>query len=281
MINLEAIGTIIRDVAAQEVLPRWQKLGAGDIMEKTGPKDLVTVADRACEKALTPLLQAALPGSVVVGEEGVEADPATLKYLEGDKPVWIIDPIDGTMAFSEGRREFDVMVALAQGNEIKAGFIYAALDNDLYMAQKGEGVMRSQKLATTGEITVTPLHAHKMGENISEFTGILGRAYFAPEDRAALEAKGSKFKKWVSTICAGHDYCRLARGEAQFAVYNKCMPWDHVPGLALLQEQGFKYARFDGTPYRMNDPQGGLLIAPRDKWDEIQGVLFGSKAAAA
>jgi fructose-1,6-bisphosphatase/inositol monophosphatase family enzyme len=274
-IDLEKIGGIIRDVARTEVLPRWQKLEKHEVMEKTGPKDLVTVADRACEKALEPLLKAALPGSVVVGEEGVEADPAIFKQLGGDKPAWIIDPVDGTMGFANGKPEFDVMVALALGHELRAGWIYAPVDDDLYMGARGRGVLRHKVLATTGKGEVLPIASTKVGQNISDFTGILGRAYFKEEERERLQAKGAHFKKWAHTICAGHDYARLVRGEAQFAVYNKSMAWDHAPGLALLQEQGFKFVRFDGSPYLLSDPTGGLLVAPAEKCEEIRKVLFG------
>ncbi|HVY12875.1 MAG TPA: inositol monophosphatase [Alphaproteobacteria bacterium] len=272
--NIERIGEIIREVAAAEVMPRWQKLEKHEILEKTGPKDLVTVADRACEKALAPRLVAELAGSVVVGEEGVEADASVYKQLEGGQLVWVIDPVDGTMAFSEGRREFDVMVALTRGKELLAGWIYSPTDDDLYMAEKGSGILRSHRLPTTGDAKPLPISPAKIGNDIKDFSGILGRANFSEEQRNALKTKQPHFKKWLPTVCAGHDYTRLVRGEAQFAVYNKCMAWDHAPGLALLQEIGFKFARFDGSPYRLSDPSGGLLIVPSAQWEEIQRLLF-------
>ena len=52
-----------------------------------------------------------MPGSTVVGEEAVAADAALLDRLLGEQHVWIIDPIDGTTNFIEGRNEFAVMVA--------------------------------------------------------------------------------------------------------------------------------------------------------------------------
>src|SRR3546814_4788643 len=63
--------------------------------------DLVTIADEAAERALAARLPALVPGSVLVGEEGVERDAGLLGLLQGDAPVWIVDPIDGTKNRSE------------------------------------------------------------------------------------------------------------------------------------------------------------------------------------
>ncbi|MBM3573671.1 MAG: inositol monophosphatase, partial [Alphaproteobacteria bacterium] len=87
---------------------------AGDIKEKTGPKDLVTIADVEAERRLGPVLTDLLPGSVVIGEEAASADPTVLNRLAGEAPVWLIDSVDGTLNFSEGDPRFCVMVPLAR-----------------------------------------------------------------------------------------------------------------------------------------------------------------------
>src|SRR3546814_9282988 len=56
-----------------------------------------------------------LPGSLVVGEEAVHAEPALMDQLASDAPVWILDPIDGTRNFAHGRPVFAIMVALEIG----------------------------------------------------------------------------------------------------------------------------------------------------------------------
>src|SRR3546814_8953683 len=85
--------------------------------------DLVTVVDVAVEKRLTARLTDLLPGSLVVGEEAVHAEPALMDQLASDAPVWILDPIDGTRNFAHGCPVFAIMVALAQGGESIAGWI--------------------------------------------------------------------------------------------------------------------------------------------------------------
>ena len=67
-------------------MPRWRQLAEHEVVEKSGPHDLVTVADQRAEEQLTRGLAALLPGSVVVGEEAVHAKPATYEALHGDAP---------------------------------------------------------------------------------------------------------------------------------------------------------------------------------------------------
>ena len=70
--ELSKVETAVREAAAAEILPHFQQIAAHEISEKSGPHDLVTVADRGAEEHLTAALSALLPGSVVVGEEAVQ-----------------------------------------------------------------------------------------------------------------------------------------------------------------------------------------------------------------
>src|SRR4030095_3156841 len=106
--DADRVTRLIQEAAAAEIMPRFRQLAAGDVREKA-PGDLVTVADEAVEARLAPALEALLPGSVVVGEEAAAADPNLLNRLFDDQPVWIIDPVDGTSNFAEGRPAFAVM----------------------------------------------------------------------------------------------------------------------------------------------------------------------------
>ena len=59
----------VRDVARTEIMPQFRRLSPGDIDAKSGPDDLVTVADRAAEAALAAALVPLFPGAEMVGEE--------------------------------------------------------------------------------------------------------------------------------------------------------------------------------------------------------------------
>ncbi|MGH6620155.1 MAG: inositol monophosphatase family protein, partial [Alphaproteobacteria bacterium] len=128
----------LRETSAEDILPRFRSLKAGDVMEK-GPDDPVTVADIASEKRLTRMLAPLVPGSVVVAEEAVFRDPTLLDLLKGDRPVWLIDPIGGTKTFLRGEAGFGIYVSLLQDGITLAGWVHDPVGGETSYAALGEG----------------------------------------------------------------------------------------------------------------------------------------------
>ncbi len=269
MVEIDAVARIMREIAAAEILPRWRNLGSGDVVAKTGPNDIVTVADRAAEERLSARLKDLVVGSEVVGEEGVHADASVLRNFASGVPVWVIDPIDGTSAFAKGDPDFAVMVALVCGPELLAGWILAPVSGEIHMAERGAGVWHDR-----GGKRVRLERPHIPSER-SGLVGLLGRRAMTDARRALIASRAGDFAALRDVSCAGIDYPRLLTGDAHFAVYNKSEPWDHLPGLAMAVEQGFVFSKHDGSPYRPGDNTGGLIVAPNDEVaDAIRRLLL-------
>lgn len=192
-----------------------------------------------------------------------------MDLFKQNQPIWVIDPIDGTMAFANGKPEFDVMLALTQNNTLLAGWIYSPVEDDLYIGTCDDGAMRIHKKGAAQKLSTPTIHGLK------DYTGILGNNLLSKEHRDFVKSQEPKFRKIHSSISAGHDYAMLLRGEAQFAVYGKCMPWDHLPGLTMLSCLGFVYCKHDGSPYVPGDVTGGLIIAPnQNALNEIRAIVM-------
>jgi len=267
----ELVAQIMRVTADEVIMPRYKALGEGDIREKTGPKDLVTIADLESEHRMTPLLQDLLPGSLVIGEEATSDDPEIFRLLDGDGPVWIVDPVDGTSNFAKGGRHFCVMVGLVVGGETVLGVILDPLGECWISAERGGGAWRQSYDGSVAErLSVLP------PAPVNEMRGALNFRFLdSPlkeemRDRAN-DALGDHFRLG----CAGHEYLHMVTGEAHFAMYIKKMPWDHVPGCLIHSETGGHQARFDGQPYQAHDMTGGILAAPdQASWQALHKVLF-------
>ena len=137
-IDHQQVEALLREAAAREILPLWRNLHDHQVEEKQR-NDVVTVADRACEAWLGGRLQALLPGSLGVGEEAAHDDPSIMAALESVRPVWIIDPLDGTNNFAAGQEPIAVMVCLVRQGETLAAWIYDPLGDSLLSAEKGAG----------------------------------------------------------------------------------------------------------------------------------------------
>jgi fructose-1,6-bisphosphatase/inositol monophosphatase family enzyme len=248
---------LVREAAADIILPRFQSLGDGEIDEKDGG-ELVTVADIETERWLTARLPDLLPGSTVVGEEAVFADPAVFSRLSGEAPVWVIDPIDGTWNFAHGRPIFGVLIALIQKGQVLAGWIYEPVSGTTVVGVRGDGVIfDGQRLRLEDS------------EAASGYVGTAARYLF---DRA--EARPDLIEQIYRTNCAGHEYVLILSGERAFSAYTKLKPWDHAAGSFLVVEAGGHSALLDEGCYDVANPSGNLLTARSETaWRDVAVVL--------
>ena len=137
--HTDDVSALILEVAARLILPRFRTLDRGEIHLK-GPGDLVTVADREAEAALTDALRAAEPGVLVVGEEASFDDPSLESRVGGAERAWVVDPVDGTRNFAHGSPDFGVMLAEVERGWPVRSWIWQPVHQHLYVAERGGGV---------------------------------------------------------------------------------------------------------------------------------------------
>ena len=249
-VDIDAVSALMRAVSEAEILPRFGALGDRDSWEKRSGA-VVTVADERAEAALAAGLGALLPGSAIVAEEASEAAPETLDALNRPGAVWVIDPIDGTANFSEGKPCFAVMVALVIDGEAAAGWIYDPVAESATVVERGAGAWRNgARLSVAGPAPE------------AEMTGAFG--WRLNKDRSF----SNRFRARTYNKCCGFDYLALADGRTHFAFYRGLKPWDHAAGQLMHAEAGGYGACVDGSAYRPGrKDQEGLLLAPdRDVW---------------
>ena len=174
--------SVIFEVAAAEILPRFRNLADADVRRKRSPRDLVTIADEAAEARLGEALQRLLPGSVVIGEEAADADPGVLARLGEAAPVWLIDPIDGTANFVAGNACFAVLVSLCRDGEVIAGWMVRPESGLAVHATAGGGAWAIE--AGTGE---RPLRLQPR-RGTAGLCGSLSRGAARSRPRAALHS---------------------------------------------------------------------------------------------
>lgn len=262
---IDEVSTLVREVARTIVLPRWRHLSDGEIQQKS-PGDLVTVADQESERALTAGLVALLPGSQVVGEEAVAADPGVLEHLGDSGAIWIVDPVDGTNNFAAGKTPFAVMVALLRDGEPAASWILDVVADRMVVAEAGSGAFVDGLRVKTR--TDDP--------GAAGLSGSLSRTYFPDDLRARVDARVHQLGEVThGRHCAGYEYPAVVADDQQFATFWRILPWDHVPGALIVREAGGTVRHLDGSPYRPTDSERGLLVAANeDIWQTVHAALF-------
>jgi fructose-1,6-bisphosphatase/inositol monophosphatase family enzyme len=244
----ERVAELMRETAAAELLPRFRTLAKEDIREKR-PGDFVTVADEASEQRLAAGLARILPGIPVVGEEAVFADASLLGLIgRPGEACWVVDPLDGTKNFAEGRDRFAMILCLVQDRQSVAGWILNVPTGQMAIAHRGQGVHLDGA-------AVAPRHPDRPPD------GFVGYNVLREFDRQLQPAQRRTLGRVMPGSCSGVEYLELLAGRADFNLYRRSMPWDHAAGTLMVTEAGGDARQPDGAFYNAAQPVANGVLA--------------------
>jgi fructose-1,6-bisphosphatase/inositol monophosphatase family enzyme len=271
--DIVAIVELVRGVAKTIIMPRFGHIGPADLRTKSGPLDPVTVADEAAERALNAGLHAMFPDVVIIGEEAVSAEPRLMAALSGIKPVFVIDPIDGTQNYAAGLPLFGVMIALIEGDETRAGLIYDPIRDDTVVAMAGQGAFLIRRDPAGTEDWIR-LHVAKPAPPEAMIASISWQYMKEPERTRVLRGLTS-LGQTPNFRCAAHTYRALAMGHLHATLSRRTLPWDHAAGALIAAEAGGYVRKPDGSAYQPSSLEGGILAAVDEESFRVLQGLFG------
>jgi len=269
LVDVTTLAHVLRRAAQTEILPRFRRLGSGDVRAKSEATDLVTEADERAEHMIKAEVARLWPEALFVGEESVAADPALLKKLADADLAIIVDPVDGTFNFAAGIPAFGVMASVVSKGETVAGIIFDPMGDDWVLAERGSGAWLRRPDGETLRLNVAP------SVPLDELVGMAATGFLPKEKRAEIMGNLAKVRYTTCYRCAAHEYRTLAGGYVHYLMYNKLMPWDHLAGSLISAEAGAYVRRFDGSPYLPHHLDGGLLITvDKDTWELLRREVF-------
>lgn len=210
-------------------------------------KALGKAGDEAANALLMRELRAARPDDAILSEEEKD-NPARC----GQRRVWIIDPLDGTREYGEGRTDWAVHVALAVDGVATVGAV----------ALPGLGI-------TLTSAAPTPLRQANSPPKmlISRTRPAADAVYVAEKIGAELIGMGS----------AGAKAMAVVRGEADIYLHTGGQyEWDNCAPAAVAQAAGLHVSRADGSPliYNRENPYlPDLLICRKDLAHEVTRAI--------
>lgn len=214
---LEAVAEVAR-VAGDVALRRFR---TGVAVEWKGDGSPVTDADRAAEQAAREWIAHRFPADSILGEEfGFEPKVGGRR--------WLIDPIDGTKSFVAGVPLWGTLIAVVEGEDVRAGAINCAAAGELIAAAVGQGAW------------LNGARCHVSTESSIEHATILttdDRFPDRPGRRAAwqtLTDPARVVRGWGD--CFG--YLLVATGRAEVMVDDRMNPWDSACLMPILEEAG-------------------------------------------
>nr|WP_246849368.1 inositol monophosphatase [Rubellimicrobium arenae] len=255
----------VREAARDRIMPRFRALEAADISTKSGPADLVTLADTEAEAQISAAVRAAWSDAVVLGEESVSADPSLRDRMGAAETCVVIDPVDGTWNFAKGLAVFGVLVAVLRRGEPVWGLLYDPVMDDWIEAAPGQGTRFE-----TAAGRVSPL-ATSREANAERLTGYMPLGLFDRVSRERIVREFPDFLRITGLRCAAHEYRMVAQGHAEFCLSGPIPhPWDHAAGVLAVESAGGVARFLDGEPYQARRTQGVILSAGSEAaWDEL------------
>jgi 3'(2'), 5'-bisphosphate nucleotidase len=226
----------------------------GCAVEKKADQSPVTVADRDSEAEILKYVRQAFGDIPVVAEESVDRG---LTGFDPTQPFVVIDPIDGTKEFIEGRSEFTVNVALIEDRKPVIGVIYAPALEMLYVGGAGEayGGWLDPGEPISALRGKRPLQCRVPEEG--RLVAVASRKHLDDETRAYLDAlPGAECIYRGSSI----KFCIIAEGQADiYPRFGPISEWDTAAGQAILEAAGGSLVGFDGAPLVYGKIEAGFL----------------------
>lgn len=190
----------------------------------------VTEADRAAERLLRERIMKKFPGHGIIGEEyGQQNSHAEF--------VWVLDPIDGTLAFTHGVPLFGTLVGLLYQGKPLLGMINQPISQLCCLGDGRETTLNGRVVhVRTGRpldqatLLATDLANVEHYQNIDAFTRLM--------------KKTKLFRTWAD--CYG--YLLVAAGMADIMLDPVMNPWDLLPLIPIIEGAGGIITDWQGKP---------------------------------
>lgn len=201
--------------------------GAADlVVDAKGDGTPVTEADRAAERLVREYLADRHPADAVVGEE-----EGLTRGSSGRR--WVIDPIDGTKAFTRGVPLYSNLLALEDEHGWAVAVVNLPALGETVAAGRGLGCHhdgRRCRVSSTARIA-------------DAYITTSGFEHWDAGVLSAVHGSGAAMRTWGD----GYGYALVATGRVDVMVDPAAALWDVAPMPLLLAEAGGRFTDWTGA----------------------------------
>jgi histidinol phosphatase-like enzyme (inositol monophosphatase family) len=211
----------------------------------------VTEADRATERLVRQHLASSHPDDAIVGEEEDDRSGTSGRR-------WIIDPIDGTKAFTHGVPLYSTLLAVEDEHGPAIGVIELPALGETVYAGRGLGCFRNGRSTRVSERTRVR----------GSYLTTSGFDYWPEPALNAVYGSGMFMRTWGD----GYGYALVATGRVEAMVDTSAAQWDLAAMPVIITEAGGRFTDFSGV----TRADGGNGIATNGHiHDEVLALLTG------
>ena len=247
MMGAYVIGIVIMLVSwlvGQQLKSRFEKYSRTPLRNNMSGREIA-------EQMLRDDIAARFPDDAILGEEHGEDDGTSGRR-------WIIDPIDGTEAFTHGVGLYSNLLYLEDEHGPAVGVINVPALGEIVYAGRGLGCFLNGLTCSVSDT----------GAVAGSLLTTCSYNYWDPDMLLRLRHSGLRMKTWGD----GFGYMLVASGRAEAMVDPVIKIWDIAPCRVIIPEAGGRFTALDGS----DDLERGDAIATNGiLHDEIVAILAG------
>ena len=271
--RIEIINYILNlliNVNKKIILHYYKNLKSEDISTKSSNDDFVSIADKKSEEIILEHLKGFLDVNNIIGEETAFLHKQYDKYWDKSL-LWVVDPIDGTKNYINGKEDFCSMISLVSCKVPIATFIYYPLKNTFVYAFKNFGAyIIDTSTNILSKLLINPSKELKLIGS--------GGSKGIPENYRQSILNNLKINTERLFIgSAGIETIMLAKNEIQFIFHGRVTPWDHSPMDLITKEAGgCVYMAINKDEFNIRS-EGSILAASNVQiWNNIRELIIPS-----
>jgi histidinol-phosphatase len=216
-------------------------------VERKGDGTPVTAADKEAERFLRERISSRFPHDAILGEEEDDVSGTSGRR-------WIIDPIDGTKAFTHGVPLYTNLLAIEDGDGPAIGVINMPALGETVYAGRGLGCFCNG----------SPTRVSTRDRVAGSYLSTSGFTHWTDEMMAAARLARAQLRTWGD----GYGFALVATGRIDAMCDPTAALWDVAPMPVILAEAGGRFSDLEGRP----GPDGGNGLATNglvhDEWLE-------------
>lgn len=216
---------------AGELTSRWFRT-AELVIDNKGDGTPVTQADREAERLVRDHLSTAHPDDGVLGEEEAE-------HVGTSGRRWIVDPIDGTKAFSHGVPTYCNLIALEDEHGVLVGVINLPGLGETVYAGRGTGCWWMRHDSDDRHRA----HVSERSRLKGAYLTTSGYDHWSSDWLQGVHASGAQMRTWGD----GWGYALVATGRVDAMVDPIAASWDLAPMPVIIEEAGGRFSDHSGT----------------------------------
>jgi myo-inositol-1(or 4)-monophosphatase len=247
--------------SAGDLLRRLREEGKTTVELKHG-YEVMTSADLRADELIRQAIKERFPEHRVLSEETWDG------WRDGmlDGPVWVVDPLDGSVNFVHGHPAVAVSIALAVDGVVEVGAVFAPFFDQLFTARRGDGAQLNGRVITVGKPTC-------LGDALVS-TGF-------PHDRSAIHPVIERVRRLVGSCrdirrlgSPAIDICWVAAG-IHDAHTESLAPWDVAAAGLIAVEAGALRTNLlqEVAPFPADLAGSGVMFAAPTIFDELKQLL--------